>query len=100
MPFLATIPMTMIKPMNDATLNVVRVINRARKTPEVDKMADDRMAIGGVNDRNSNSSTRKMRTTASTSTISRSRNDFCCSRYVPPYSTRIDGGSFRSATAF
>ena len=31
MPFLATIPITMIIPMNDDTLNVVRVISRAMK---------------------------------------------------------------------
>ena len=47
MPFLATMPMTMISPMNDDTLNVVRVTSSARKTPEVERIADDRMATGG-----------------------------------------------------
>ena len=55
------------------------MISSARNTPDVDRIADDRMAIGAVNERNSNSSTRKIRTTASTSTSARSRNDFCCS---------------------
>src|SRR5262252_8816608 len=100
MPFLATMPTTMIRPMNDDTLKVVRVTSSAKNTPDVDRIADDRIAIGAVNDRNSKSSTRKIRTMASTSTVVRSRNDFCCSWYVPPYSTRIDGGSFKLAIAF
>ena len=78
-PFLATMPTTMIRPMNDETLNVVRVMKSARNTPEVDSNAEDRIARGGVNDRNSNSKTRKIRITASASTVVRSRNDFCCS---------------------
>ena len=65
--------------MNDDTLNVVLVTRSARNTPDVDRMADDRIAAGAVNERNSNSSTRKISTTASASTVLRSRNDFCCS---------------------
>ena len=34
------------------------------------------------------------------STISKSWNDCCCAAYVPPYSTRICGGSSATATAF
>src|SRR5213078_4514263 len=99
-PFFATMPTTMMSPMNDDTLNVVRVTSSAKNTPDVERIADERIATGGVNERNSNSSTRKMSTTARARTVVRSRNDFCCSLYVPPYSTRIDGGSFRSATVF
>jgi hypothetical protein len=46
--------------MNDDTLKVVRVTKSAKNTPDVDRIADDRIAIGAVNDRNSNSSTRKI----------------------------------------
>ena len=49
MPFLATMPMTMINPMNDERLNVVRVISKARKTPDVDSSADAITAIGAAN---------------------------------------------------
>ena len=35
-------PMTMISPMNDAMLKVVRVISRARNTPDVERIADDK----------------------------------------------------------
>ena len=58
-------PTTMIRPMNDETLNVVRVINSARKTPEVERTADERIAMGAEKDRNSKSSTRKIKTSAS-----------------------------------
>src|SRR3989442_11694355 len=47
MPFLATIPTTMMRPMNDDTLSVVRVMSSAKSTPEVDRIADARMATGG-----------------------------------------------------
>src|SRR4029077_3670491 len=97
-PFFATIPITMISPINEDTLNVVLVINRAKKTPEVESTADDKIASGAENARNSSSSTTKTSTRASSSTVSNSRNDFCCSLKVPAYSTRI--GSFRSFTAF
>jgi len=50
MPFLATMPMTMIRPMNDETLNVVLVTSSARNTPDVERSADDRMATGAVNE--------------------------------------------------
>ena len=46
MPFFATIPITMIRPMKDAMLKVVRVISSARKTPAVDSSAEDRIAMG------------------------------------------------------
>ena len=69
----------MIKPINDETLNSVRVIKSAKNTPEVDNTAEDKIATGAVKERNSNNSTRKIRTTASTNTVTRSRNDFCCS---------------------
>src|SRR5437763_1069024 len=65
MPFFATMPTTMLSPMNDETLNSVRVIKSAKKTPDVDRTADARIAIGAVYERNSKSSTRKIKTTAS-----------------------------------
>ena len=79
MPFFATMPITMISPMNEETLKVVRVISSARNTPEVESTAEERIASGAENDRNSNSSTRKISTSASNSTTTRSWNDFCCS---------------------
>ena len=72
MPFLATMPTTMISPMNEEMLNVVRVISSARNTPEVERTADERIAMGAEKVRNSKSSTRKIRTRASKSTITRS----------------------------
>ena len=65
-------PMTMMSPMNDAMLNVVRVMSSARKTPEVDSIAEARIASGAASVRNSNSSTRNTSTTASISTSIRS----------------------------
>ena len=100
MPFFATMPTTMISPMNDERLNVVRVISSARKTPQVDSSADDNTAIGAAKLPNSNSRTMKTSTIASASTNARSLNDFCCSAYWPPYSTRMLGGTFKSAMAF
>ncbi len=84
MPFLATMPMTMIIPMNDEMLNVVRVINSAMKTPEVESNADERIATGAAKVPNSNSSTMNSRRTARISTTTRSWNERCCSAYVPP----------------
>jgi len=81
---LATIPITMISPMNDETLKSVRVMSSAKNTPDVESTAEDRIASGAENDRNSNSRTIKIRTSASRRTVTRSRNDFCCSLYVPP----------------
>ena len=78
-PFLATMPTTMIMPINEEILNVVRVTRRAIKTPEVDNKADARMAMGATNVRNSNSNTMKTSTTARIRTKIKSRNDFCCS---------------------
>ena len=40
MPFLATMPITMIRPMNEEMLNVVPVTSSARNTPEVESSAD------------------------------------------------------------
>ena len=45
----------MITPMNDEILKLVFVTSSARNTPEVDSSADDRMAMGAENVRNSNS---------------------------------------------
>ncbi len=52
-------PITMIIPMNDATLNVVLVTSNARNPPNVESNADARIAAGAENVRNSNSSTAK-----------------------------------------
>ena len=79
MPFFATMPITMISPMNEETLNVVRVNSKAKNTPEVESTAEERIASGAENARNSNSSTTKTSTRASSSTVTNSRNDFCCS---------------------
>ena len=46
MPFFATIPITMIMPMKDATLKVVRVTSSATNAPKVESNADARIAIG------------------------------------------------------
>ena len=100
MPFLATMPTTMIMPMNEATLNVVRVTRSARKPPNVERRAEARMATGAEKVRNSKSSTTNNSTSASRKTVRRSRKDFCCSSYKPPYSTRMDEGRCSSATAF
>ena len=40
MPFLATMPITMIRPMNEERLNVVPVISSARNTPQVESSAE------------------------------------------------------------
>ncbi len=72
MPFLATMPITMISPMKDEMLNVVPVTSSARNTPEVESSAEARMATGAAKVRNSNSSTVNTSTTASTSTNTRS----------------------------
>src|SRR5215471_21457447 len=60
--------------MKDDTLNVVRVMRRAIKTPDVERRAEDKIATGAANVPNSNSSTMKTNTTARTSTKTRSRN--------------------------
>ena len=79
MPFFATMPMTMIMPMKDEMLNVVRVTRSATKTPEVDRSAEERIATGAENSPNSNSNTRNSRRIARIRTSTRSRNDCCCS---------------------
>ena len=84
MPFLATMPITMIIPMNEEMLKVVRVINKAIKTPEVDSNADERIAMGAPKLPNSKSRTMNRSRTARMSTITRSWNERCCSAYVPP----------------
>ena len=43
-PFFVTMPITIIMPMKDATLNVVAVTKRASKPPKVDSNAEARMA--------------------------------------------------------
>ncbi len=78
MPFLATMPTTMMSPMNDAMLKVVFVMSSAKKTPETESNAEASMDKGAENVRNSKSRTMKTRTMASSSTSKRSRNEFCC----------------------
>ena len=72
MPFLATMPMTMIIAMNDEMLKVVRVTNSAMNTPEVESRADERIATGAANAPNSNSSTMNSSRIARIRTITRS----------------------------
>ena len=66
MPFFATMPITMMRPMNDATLNVVCVTSSANMTPEIDKTEEVRIAIGAGKLRNSASSTPNTSASAST----------------------------------
>ena len=79
MPFLATMPITIIMPMKDEILKVVRVIRSAIKTPDVESSADDRIATGAENVPNSNISTMNSSSTARISTITRSWKERCCS---------------------
>ena len=79
MPFLATMPITMISPMNDEILKVVRVTSSARKTPEVESRAEATTAAGAAKLPNSNSSTMNTSRIARTSTKTKSRNERCCS---------------------
>ena len=53
MPFLATMPMTMISPMKEATLKVVPVMRRAKMTPAVERTEETRTAMGAEKLRNS-----------------------------------------------
>ncbi len=99
MPFLATMPTTMIKPMNDERLNVVCVSSSARNTPQVESSAEESTAMGAAKSPNSNSSTMNTSTIARPSTNANSLNEFCCSAYCPPYCTRMLGGILRSAIA-
>src|SRR5215472_3501399 len=46
MPFFATMPMTMMRPMKDATVKVVPVTRRARMTPEIESTDEVRIATG------------------------------------------------------
>jgi hypothetical protein len=39
----------MISPIKEDMLNVVRVISRAMKTPEVERRAEERIAMGAAN---------------------------------------------------
>ena len=59
MPFFATMPITMIRPMNDATLKVVRVTSSARNTPTVESSAEDRIAIGAAKARETRTAARR-----------------------------------------
>ena len=95
MPFLATMPITMISPMNEERLKVVPVTSSARNTPHVDSSAEAITATGAAKLPNSNSSTMNTSTIASTSTKTRSLNDFCCSSYWPPYCMRMLGRQFQ-----
>ena len=65
-------PTTMISPMKDERLKVVRVISSARKTPQVESSADDSTAMGAAKSPNSNNSTMNTNTIASASTNTRS----------------------------
>ena len=99
-PFLATMPITMISPMNEERLNVVPVTSSARNTPQVESSAEESTAIGAAKLPNSNSST------MNTSTIGQNQHEArdpgtiaAALRTAPPYSTRMLGGIFRSAMA-
>ncbi len=72
MPFLATMPITMIMPMKDATLKLVLVTSSATNPPKVESRADARIATGAEKVRNSNSSTAKSSSSARSKTVSKS----------------------------
>ena len=72
MPFLATMPITMISPMNEERLNVVCVSPSATKTPKLESSAEASTATGAAKLPNSNSSTMNTSTTASTRTTAKS----------------------------
>jgi len=55
--------------MREEMLNVVPVIRSAKNTPEVERIADERIATGAEKLRNSNRSTIKIRTMARTRTV-------------------------------
>jgi len=52
-------PTTMISPMKEETLKVVRVISSAKNTPEVESTAEERIATGAEKELNSNREPRK-----------------------------------------
>ncbi len=72
MPFFATMPITMIKPIKLATLKSVCVTSSASTTPEMDSTELVRIAMGAEKLRNSASSTPKTSASARISTRSRS----------------------------
>ena len=100
MPFLATMPMTMIIPMREATLKEVLVIRRARKPPKLESNAEARMAVGAEKVRNSKSRTANKSSSARNKTTNISLDDFRSSAYKPPYSTRMEDGKCKSLTVF
>ncbi len=75
-PFFATMPMTMIMPIREATSNVVPVTNSARNPPNVESSADPKIAVGAEKVLNSNNSTANKSNSANNKTINRSRDDF------------------------
>ncbi len=58
------------------------------------------MAVGAEKVRNSKSSTTNSSSSARNKTISRSLEDFCCSWYRPPYSTRMEEGKCKIVDGF
>src|SRR6266705_1849677 len=99
-PFFATMPMTMIMPMREATLNEVLVITSARNPPKLESNAEARIAAGAEKVRNSKSSTANRSSSAKNNTTNKSLDDFRSSAYRPPYSTRMDEGKCKLLTAF
>src|SRR2546428_12303880 len=90
MPFFATMPMTMIMPMKEATLNVVRVMRRASKPPNVESSAEARMAVGAGKGRNSKRRTGDSRNNAKTKNIKQAGEEFIWSAEVAAYFTRVE----------
>ena len=86
----------MISPINDATLKVVVVMSRARTTPAVESSRgeQDRDRRGeGAEFGEQHAEDEQQRQQQN---LERSWKDCCCSRYVPPYWTRISAGRCRS----
>ena len=76
MPFLCTMPTTMIAPMNDEMLRVWPVTKRARSAPKPQRIVATRIAMGCENDRNSKTRMTKISRIDRSSTWVRPRNDF------------------------
>ena len=78
MPFLATMPMPMIAPINEMILSEVPVRMSAMSAPKSESKAPHTMATACLNEWNSSTSTRKTSKMAAASTPIRLRKEDCC----------------------
>src|SRR5260370_33023160 len=84
MPFFATMPITMIMPMKEATLNVVRVTRSASKPPKVESNAEARMGAGAKKGGSVNNSTTKNHKRVRENTTARVWDHYVGARYIAP----------------